>query len=387
MFTALKNNHSLTFYRSIPSIQIRSLSVSNIGGISSVAIANTSMATMSITRGFNAQLNNYWTDFDSLRANDAVKLNLDAPNQNARNTGVKRAWQYEKADIEMGGKGSANWDKNQRNEILNSDNHTVRGAEGHHQQNVSDHPEQQANPDNIKFYKTKDAHLQKGHGGDFHNESNSPKIDKNKMLENTNSRRVFKNEFRGLGIAAAIGCGVGITIGFAVTIAQSGITPESLRLAVIEGTRGGLEGGLLAIAGYGIGRTIGNVISSAATGLLGNLGVNITENILNMVNMGVVGSLTILTFSVYQFVKLKQQGIATREALIQVGKQALFSLSLLAVSMIAQGIWGGPAGIIVSVSIGIILVTYTVGQTVHQRHFAEKVRIYMIEQCRPKLAN
>jgi len=62
-------------------------------------------------------------------------------------------------------------------------------------------------------------------------------IDKNKMLKDTNSKRVFKNELHGLGVAVAIGLGVGFTIGFAVTLAQSGITPESVKLATIEGQR------------------------------------------------------------------------------------------------------------------------------------------------------
>lgn len=139
----------------------------------------------------------------------------------------------------------------------------------------------------------------------------------------------------------------------------------------------------MSAAAYGIGRTIGEVISAEVTGLLENIGENITENIDKMVNMGVVGALTIVAFSAYQFIKLKRQGLATRDSLLQVGKQALFSLSLLAVSIAAQGIWGGPAGIIVSVSVGIILISYTVGQSVHQLHLAERVRVYMIDKCRP----
>ena len=174
-----------------------------------------------------------------------------------------------------------------------------------------------------------------------------------------------------------------MTIGFVVTLAQSGVTPESIKLAAIEGAKGGAEAGALAAVGYGIGRTVGQTASNAVAGLLGNLGVNLTENILRMVNMGVVGPLTIIVFSAYQFIKLKRQGIATHDAVAQVGKQALFSLSLLAVSIAAQGIWGGPAGIIVSVSIGIILISYTVITSVHQRLFAEKVRVYMIDKCRP----
>ena len=383
MLTSLKNNRSLTFYQQTET-KYRSVNSSYAGGVSAVPISGVSFTTMSTTNGYNAQLNEYLTKLNTLRADDAQRYNLSSPNQAARNMGVKRAWMYEKADIEMGGSGSANWSAEEKAQILEHD--SVKGAEGHHLQNVSDHPEQQANPDNIKFYKTKDEHLQDGHNGNWDNESNKPMIDKNKMLEKTNSKRVFKNELKGLGLAVAIGAGVGLTIGFITTLAQSGITPDTLKLATIEGLKSGAESGILSAVGYGIGRSIGEVASQAISGVLENVGITITENISKMVNMGVVGALTIVVFSTYQFIKLKIKGVATREALIQTGKQALFSLSLLAVSIAAQGIWGGAAGIIVSVSVGIIMITYSVADAVHQRHFAEKIQIYTIEKCYPSFS-
>jgi hypothetical protein len=383
MLTSLKNNRSLTFYQQTKA-KYRSVNGSYAGGVSAVPISRVSFTTMSTANGYNAQFNGYLIKLNTLRAGDAQRYNLSSPNQAARNMGVKRAWMYEKADIEMGGSGSANWSAEEKAQILKHD--SVRGAEGHHQQNVSDHPEQQANPDNIKFYKTKDEHLQDGHDGNWDNESNKPLTDKNKMLEKSNSKRVFKNELKGLGLAVVIGSAVGLTIGFITTLAQSGITPDTLKLATIEGLKSGAESGILSAAGYGIGRTIGEVASQAISGVLENAGITITENISKMVNMGVVGALTIVVFSTYQFIKLKLKGVATREALIQTGKQALFSLSLLAVSIAAQGIWGVAAGIIVSVSIGVIMITYSVADTVHQRHFAEKIRIYTIEKCYPSFS-
>lgn len=383
MLTSLKNNRSLTFYQQTKA-KYRSVNSSYAGGVSAVPISGVSFTTMSITNGYNAQLKEYLRKLNTLRARDAQEYNLSSPNQAARNMGVKRAWMYEKADIEMGGSGSANWSAEEKAQILEHD--SVRGAEGHHQQNVSDHSEQQANPDNIKFYKTKDEHLQDGHDGNWDNESNKPMTDKNKMLEKTNSKRVFKNELKGLGLVVAIGFGVGLTIGFITTLAQSGITPDTLKLATIEGLKSGAESGMLSAVGYGIGRTIGEVASQAISGVLKNIGITITENISKMVKMCVVGALTIVVFSIYQFIKLKLKGVATIEALIQTGKQALFSLSLLAVSIAAQGIGGVAAGIIVSVSIGVIMITYYVADAVHQRHFAEKIRIYAIEKCYPSFS-
>lgn len=91
-------------------------------------------------------------------------------------------------------------------------------------------------------------------------------------------------------------------------------------------------------------------------------------------------------FSTVQFVKLVCKGESLKAAAIQVGKQALFSLSLLVVSITAQGIFGGPSGIIVSVGVGVIFVTYTIADTVHQRNYSEKLRVYMIEKCKPIFA-
>ena len=379
MLTSIKNNRSLTFYQQTKT-KYRSVNSSYAGGISAVPISRVSFTTMSTNNGYNAQINEYLKKLNKLRADDAQRYNLSSPNQAARNMGVKRAWMYEKADIEMGGSGSANWSAEEKAQILKHD--SVRGAEGHHQQNVSDHPEQQANPDNIKFYKTKDEHLQDGHDGNWDNESNKPLTDKNKMLEKSNSKRVFKNELKGLGLAVAIGSAVGLTIGFITTLAQSGITPDTLKLATIEGLKSGAESGMLSAVGYGI----GEVTSQAISGVLKNTGITIAENISKMVNMVVVGALTIVVFSTYQFIKLKLKGVATREALIQTGKQALFSLSLLAVSIAVQGLWGGAAVIIVSVSIGFIMITYSIVDAVHQRHFAEKIRIYTIGKCYPSFS-
>lgn len=407
MLTAIKNNRSLSFYQT-PSISYQSkISTSYTGGISSVALSNTSFRTAAITTGFNRQQSEFFNALNAERERLAEKvargLAKDPFYTGARNDGVSLAWDYEAADIRMGGSGSENWTAAEQQEILGNRpdivNRTkvvegktvtpkagVRGSEGHHQKNVADHPEQQADPDNIKFYRTKQQHKDEGHGGNWQNESNRPGTDKNKMLEKTNSKRVFKNELRGLGIAVAIGLGVGMTIGFVTTLAQSGVTPDSLKLALAEGAKGGLESGILSGTGYGISRSIGPVLSKAIAGVLENIGVTITENISKMISMGVAGALTIVVFSVYQFIKLKRNGAGTKAALIQVGKQALFSLSLLAVSIAATCIYGGPAGIIVSVSVGIFLLIDSVADSVEKCEFADKVQRYMIEKCYPSFA-
>ena len=102
-------------------------------------------STISTTSSFNAQCKEFVTHLGelSMRYNTLVRkaVALDPTYTGSRSKGVKLAWKYEQADIEMGGKGSANWNKSQRQEIRETG--TVRGAEGHHQRTVADHPEEQ----------------------------------------------------------------------------------------------------------------------------------------------------------------------------------------------------------------------------------------------------
>ena len=394
MLTVLKTNRSLTFYQPTSFPQKNTPTSSHSGSLASAAVANTSMVIGNITTGYNSQLNGFLNSLnaerDRLTQKVADGLAKNASYDGARNDGVKLTWKYEKADVDMGGKGLGSYSKTELEELKQAGK--VRDYEGHHINDVHSNLNEQANPDNVTMLKEErknpnGVHDHKdAHDGDWKNQSKGDLLDRDAKLKNTNIKRVFKNELRGLGIAAAIGAGIGLTIGFAVTLAQAGVSPESLKLALAEGAKTGTEAGVMSVVSYGIGRTIGQIATKALAGLLENLGVTITDNITKMCGMGVIGSMTIVLFSAYQFIKLKRQGVATRIALIQIGKQALFALSLLAVSIAAQGILGGPAGIIASVSIGIIMISYTLVDTVHQRRFAEKIRVYMIDKCRPVFA-
>lgn len=111
---------------------------------------------MQVTNNFNTECNNFINELGRTKRilQSAVneRLRIDPNFTSYRQKGVNLAWKYEQADIKMGGTGSANWDKFQRQEILQ--NGSVRGAEGHHQKNVANHPYDQTNPDNIKYYKS-----------------------------------------------------------------------------------------------------------------------------------------------------------------------------------------------------------------------------------------
>lgn len=341
--------------------------------------------TITTTNNFNAQCKKYIETLGELtrRYNEKVRAKVASdPNyRGSRSKGVKLAWRYEQADVEMGGKGSANWDKEQRQEIKETG--TVRGAEGHHQRNVADHPEDQADPDNIKFYKSKQEHLEKGHQGNWQNESDAPKTNKEEMLKNTNRKRVIKNELKGAGIAAVIGFATGASIGFIVTIAQNGISPEALKEAAINGGKAGLEGAAFGLVNHVAVRFVSEIATNSMTGLLANWGVQITENITKACNMCVVGSIAIVTFSIYQFVRLKINGCGTLDALVQVGKQALVSIGSLAVTVLVQACWGGPAALAVSVGIGAIMLSNSMYKMYHDKKLMTKIQNYIIEKSYP----
>lgn len=342
-------------------------------------------STISTTNSFNAQCKEFVTHLGELsrRYNTLVRkaVALDPTYTGSRSKGVKLAWRYEQADIEMGGKGSANWNKSQRQEIKETG--TVRGAEGHHQRNVADHPEEQANPDNIKFYKNRKEHLEEGHQGDFRNESDAPFIDKEAMLKRTNRKRVIKNEIKGAGIAAVIGFVSGASIGFIITIAQNGISPDALKEAAINGGKIGVEGAAFGLINHIGTRLVGDVATNAMTGLLSNFGIEITENITKACNMGIAGSIAIITFSVYQFVRLKMNGATTKEALCSVGKNAAISVASLAVTVVVQAAFGGPAALAVSIGIGAIMLSYTMYNFYHDKRLMSRIHCYTIEKSYP----
>ena len=338
------------------------------GRIATVPILDHSFATGTTTTTYNTELDGYLKKFEDLLAKDHMRYShLGTATPSARNMGVKRAWQYEKYDIEMGGNGSANWSPSEREQIKQYGK--VKRAEGHHQQNVADHPDQQYNPDNIKFYKSRKEHLQKGHGGDWKNESDQPMIDKDAMLRKTNRNRVIKNELKGLGLAVAIGAGIGFSLSMITQLAQTGISPKSLKSAAIQSTRASIESGGQAAVTYGIGR-IAKLLTNMSKG---------------MVQTTIIGSLTIVALSAYQFAKLKQSGVSTRKALSTVGKETQVSLVMLAVSVIAQGVWA-PAANVIMLAIGVYMISSSVWNSIQQRELMEKIQIYTIEKHYPSFA-
>lgn len=342
--------------------------------ISTPLQTNNLVRSSGVAYNYSQQLNGYLTEFNDLRAihqralEQFLQGNGTCDPQTYRNRGVDMAWRYEKADIEMGGNGSANWNKSQRQEILETGK--VKGAEGHHLRNVAKYPEDQSDPDNIAFFKSHEKHRIEGHQGDFRNESNAPKKNKNAMLRGTNRKRVIRNELNGAGIAAAISFATAFSISLIVAAAQDGITPESLKNASINGGNAAIMG----TAYYAVGRIVGKYITPMIVKTLEDIGVKVTENISTACSMAITGIAVIAIISVVQFVRLKRKGHSTRDALVIVGKTAAISLGEMAICAIVYAIWGGPYAIIVGVVISVALVGYTIYNNINEKKTLKKVR-------------
>ncbi len=390
----LSKRMSLTFSQTTQALgKPMTMSNTNPNNMSFVIQSANTFGTVNTINAFNNQFNDIHSNLNNMRQDYQQKVNDllaggNRPIDSIRDKGVELAWKYEQAELQMGGDGTRNWTPEQSQEILEKGR--IRNFEGHHINSVGNSPSQQANPDNVEFleeHRKGDGvreHFDK-HGRNWQNQTEGDLIDRNDRLEKTNNKRVFKNELAGIGAAVAIGLGIGFTLGFVVSLAQTGISYESLKNAAVVGYKTGIEGATLGVINHLVVRSIGEMATNALQGIAGNLGLAITENITKLCNMAAFGGMAIVIFSVYQFVKLKLMGYSTKECLLRVGKSAAFSASVLLISIVTQGLWGGHAGIIVSISIGVIVLTYKVIENQHNKRIIEQVRIYMIQKCEPVL--
>jgi hypothetical protein len=90
-----------------------------------------------------------------------------------RQWAVKEAWRQEAELVRRTGQGTHQWTPDEMRELL--DTGKVSGYEGHHINNVNDHPQLARDPNNIKFAKGRAGHLEL-HGGNFKNSTSGPLI-------------------------------------------------------------------------------------------------------------------------------------------------------------------------------------------------------------------
>ena len=240
-----------------------------------------SLSAIAVSQHYGTMINGYYNQYNSIvntlhaeksAINNRLAEHLATDNSyiGMRNEGVRLAWKYEQADAQMGGVGSTHWNQDQIREI--QQNGQVRGAQGHHINNVADHPEHQANPDNIRFYKDQQAHLQEGHNGNFQNESSGSLIDKDAMLAKTNQKRVLAAGLKGCTIAAVVGSVIGTTVTMIAELARVGIADVDMHELFKISLKAGIETGAIAATTYAVGQSVSRLLENAGLALGTNLG-------------------------------------------------------------------------------------------------------------------
>lgn len=368
--------------RSITSRKMNSTSVTNTNMFAMPLQSTNTFGTMNTTHTHNQQFKEMFTSLSKDRQVLQDKVSsLPLGDDSFRNQGVSIGWKYERAEIELGGKGSIEWNDAQRRKILDSE--PVRDAEGHHINSVSEDSSLQANPDNIKFMKNRQEHLAE-HDGSWRNATKGDLIDRDARVNKLNTKRVMSNELKGIGLAAAIGLGIGFTIGAVTILAQQGITVDSITKAAGEGLKTGVESSILAMGTHVLVRGIGEtIITSLIKVSTNNLKFKLTENLVRACNLAVIGSISAIVFSSWALVKSKRSGQSTSESLKVVGKGLVQSLGVLYLSVVAQGIWGGHAGLIVSLGIGLSMISFQFVKMQLDKQLYAKLQQYSIQESCP----
>lgn len=345
------------------------------------SILGTSVLSDTVTRTFN-NTNQYNMEYQAF-ANDLINQkqaaqdllsSLPPGDTSLRHRGVDLAWKYENAEVTLGGNGSTNWTEAQREEILESLNGRVRGAEAHHINSVKAAPEQQADPNNIEFVKNREEHLQK-HNGDYRNETRGELLDREQRLKDVNNERVYTNEWKGIGLAAAVGLGIGFSIGVIATLAQNGITTENVKTAIVNGGKSAVESSVISTVNYALVRGIQELYVF--------LNLTLTDHLMKILNMSTIGIISTVLFSSWLYIKLKRQGKSSKDSLVLSLKAAGVSLTVLFISILAQAIWGGPAGIIASISIGISIATLNFLKRYWDKNTLKELQLFSINCTRP----
>ena len=346
--------------------------------------AHTSSYCAAQTSNFNTEFNTGFSRLSRLSENGMIRtqqrLAADPTYKGGRSIGVKNAWRWEKFDVQMGGGGSENWMAAYKDEILETGK--IKGAQGHHARNVAHHPEDQANSNNIIIYRDEKEHRIKGHNGDFHNESDMPMVDRQKMVRRTNTKRVVKNETIGAGIAAIIGFGTAASMSMIIELSKNGVSYESLKEASKLAIQNGFMGAGFGTVSYAIYRGV----EVAVDYTIKKYAIQLSEKGLKGVKGGVAGGLIIAGTSIYNYVQMRNEGYSVQDSLFETGKQAAYPTATLALSLY----FSGPIG----VGIGILSTLGYMGYCYLNEHWDQKLMEellilqldLMIERLSPKAA-
>ena len=316
-------------------------------------------------------------------------LDLTKVNNKARNAGVRIAWLYEAEDIKMGGKGSieGGWTEEEIRELSERVEDKklagVKGAEGHHQKNAASHPEHQADPKNIKFFRTREQHKEIGHRGDWKNETDDPFIDKDQMLKNTIRRNNIKAELANVKAVVYMAAGTGFLLGAAVTFAFDGVSLKTIQKAIIRGSKQAVKSTVYSLAGYGIGRIAGERLTDAVVKQLVSYGIQFSPPKIALLNQTISGVVVSTLFLSAAYVRLRISGVSAEMAMRQLTPVMGMSIVGLILSSIIGYFFKKPGMFVFSVLWTAGQVWYMKIKDNHRREIIREVEFFRLEHSMP----
>ncbi len=351
------------------------------GAVISPAVTLTSIATARRTSYLNIKLERALNDVfgATYTKNQKIAHILNKINPGYRDDGLSQsaisgAWKAEKYELELGGKGTANWTKDERQMILEKGR--LEGVEGHHQQSVKYHSEEQANPDNIKFYKTREEHLREGHNGDFKNESDAPMYDRRQRLLDAKRRSVIKNEVLGASIVAVVSFITTAGLRFVIEMIKSNRNPEDVKNARNLALREGAEATGYALLSYGLGK----LAIHGGTKVLDYLGIELSKRSIQLFQGGIAAAAIAIGLGVITYFRMRKMGYDRKESLLQAGKTAGVSFGIAMISLMISINLGMSWAIGVNVVIAVCSASYMLYTVVHEKNLTEQLQIFTIQE-------
>ena len=290
---------------------------------------------------------------------------------------ISKAWQAERLEVELGGKGTNNWTKAQKKELLNTGR--VKGYEGNHQQGVKSHSEEQANPDNIKFYSHED-HLKVVHRGNYKNESNGPMYNRRQAINSAKRRNVIKNELLGGGIVAVVTFITSAGLRFVIEMIKSNRNPEDVKNARNLALREGAEATGYALLSYGLGK----LAVYGGVKVLDHFGIELSKKSMLWFQGGIAAAAIAIGLGVITYFRMRNMGYDRKESLLQAGKATGVSFGIAMISLMVSINLGMSWAIGVNVAIAICSASYMLYTVVHEKNLSEQLQIFTIQEISKK---
>ena len=382
MFTISNNfakdrSRSLSASYGMPSLNTLGMN----SGLSNFFSAQTTVSIQSNNTYLNERL-----DFLHTKASE-IQSGLDLTQVNSKEKHLDNVWN-EAEDVKMGGHGSieGGWTEDEIKELpdrVDKNIGGVAGAEGHHQKNAASHPEHQANPNNIKFFRTRDLHKEIGHRGDWKNETDDPFIDKDQMLKDTTKNNNLKAEIVNIKMVVYMAAGVGFAIGTAVTLALEGISFKTIQKGIICGSKQAIRSTAFSLVGYGIGRIVGDRFTNVVLKQLVTHGLQLSPATSILLNQTISGVVVTTLFLSVTYIKLRLSGFSPSIAIQRLGPVAAMSFVGLVLSSIVSYFFNKPGAIIFGMLWSAGQVWYIKYQDNHRKETIRKLEYFRLEHSMP----